>query len=143
MQVSKCIEFDAAHRVPYHESKCKHIHGHRYKVVATIDGTVIPDTELRPDAGMVVDFGVIKDVLMELIHDVFDHRTIVWIEDKTLRDALLDYDFGNSLRCVPCIPTAENLAEYFASLIIGPLSPLTLCSLAVYETPTSVATWTP
>ena len=29
------IEFDAAHRVMEHESKCRHLHGHRYAIEAT------------------------------------------------------------------------------------------------------------
>jgi 6-pyruvoyltetrahydropterin/6-carboxytetrahydropterin synthase len=48
------IEFDAAHRVMEHESKCKHLHGHRYALEATF---VAPDLDTL---GRVVEFGVIK-----------------------------------------------------------------------------------
>lgn len=142
--VSKQVEFDAAHRVPYHESKCKHLHGHRYRVVAFCEGPVIPDSEQRADAGMVIDFGDIKAALTEEIHDVFDHRTIVWIRDDKLRAALLDY-FPESVRCVECIPTAENLAVEFYRRLKARLSRggIKLLAVEVYETPTSIARYEP
>lgn len=146
MQVSKEVEFDAAHRVPYHASKCAHLHGHRYKVRATVDGIVLPDADVRPDAGMVVDFGAIKSILTREVHDLFDHRTIVWQHDTALYEAL-HRDFADSIVLVPFIPTAENLAHYIVDLVSVSLvrlgvEDLRLCRLDVWETPTSVATWT-
>lgn len=142
--ISKEIEFDAAHRVPYHESKCKHVHGHRYRVVAFCSGPVIPDDEVRPDAGMVVDFGDIKAALTEEIHDVFDHRTIVWIKDDKMRAALLDY-FPESVRCIDTIPTAENLAVEFHRRLNARLrgDGFALLAVEVWETPTSMARYEP
>lgn len=142
--VSKCIEFDAAHRVPFHESKCKYLHGHRYRVVVECEGPIIPDDEQRPDAGMVIDFGDIKAAMIERIHDQFDHRTIVWREDKTLEAALVEY-FPESLRYVPCIPTAENLAVLFHGYMSKALAggAFIVRSVEVHETPTSIARYAP
>jgi 6-pyruvoyltetrahydropterin/6-carboxytetrahydropterin synthase len=143
MRVSKTIEFDAAHRVPWHESKCKHLHGHRYKVTVTIEGDMIGEIYQRPDAGMVVDFGVIKEAMLKYVHDVYDHRTIVWQHDAQLIEALTRGGFGDSIALVPCIPTAENLAALFCSDLAAhlPVS-LDIVEVAVHETATCVATWT-
>ena len=68
--ISKEIQFDAGHRVPLHTSKCKNPHGHRYRVVAFLEGELITS---GPETGMVRDFSHVKQALTEFVHDVFDH----------------------------------------------------------------------
>ena len=150
--ISRSIEIDAGHRVPFHISKCKHLHGHRWKITAFMEAEgVVPDASGRPDSGMVLDFGVLKSIMMEHIHDVFDHRFMLWAEDKLvtshMRSLLFDgEDVGVIL--VPIIPTAENLAQHWARLIephiLKSLAvPARLVSLEVKETPNSTATYWP
>ncbi|HID71327.1 MAG TPA: 6-pyruvoyl tetrahydropterin synthase family protein [Thermoplasmata archaeon] len=62
------LTFSAAHIIPHH-NKCGRLHGHTYAVSVEIQGK--PDSE-----GIVMDFGVIKDVLRKIIKDL-DHRLIV------------------------------------------------------------------
>ena len=56
---SRRLEWDAIHRIPLHESKCKAFHGHRYaaEVTCVKDGL--------DNVGRVVDFSVIKNRLWE------------------------------------------------------------------------------
>lgn len=151
--ISRQIEIDAGHRVPYHNSQCRHLHGHRWKIVAHVASPelVAPDPK-RPDSGMVVDFGVIKQVLIREIHDRFDHRLILWAEDPLLSghrgSVYLDHYlamFGmeDSIRVVPVIPTSEGLAKYWAELVEPALrgAHFRLVQLDVWETPNSLATY--
>lgn len=99
------IEFDAAHRVMLHESKCKHLHGHRYALEATFFAPKL-DT-----LGRVVDFGVIKEKLGGWIDEHWDHATILCAEDKELGDAIAKRT-GQKIFYLPANPTAENMALY-------------------------------
>ena len=105
IKVTRKIEFDAAHRILGHESKCKYVHGHRYKVEATFVG------ENLDQIGRVVDFSVIKKVLGGWIDENFDHNTILSVEDKKLGD-LIESETGQNIYYLDYHPTAENIARY-------------------------------
>lgn len=150
--ISRRIEIDAGHRVPFHDSLCRHLHGHRWKIVAHVEAPelVAPDPS-RADSGMVVDYAVIKQVLMQEIHDVFDHRLILWELDELLRngrfeDSLVAAGCEQSLAVVPIIPTSEGLAKYWAELVqqspnLRDNPNLRLVQLDVWETPNCLATY--
>lgn len=139
--VSKEVEFDAGHRVPNHESKCRHPHGHRYRVRVTCDGEVNADP-LSPEYGMVIDFGVLKQLLTANVHDLWDHAMIVHTHDHELLTALAGHDWR--VVEVPCVPTAENIARMVHDLISGHLpTGLTITTVEVWETPTSLAVYRP
>jgi 6-pyruvoyltetrahydropterin/6-carboxytetrahydropterin synthase len=136
--ISKEIEFDAGHRVPLHESKCKNPHGHRYKVRATISGELITE---GPESGMVRDFGNIKALLTRYVHDVYDHGFMIYTDDEAMvpfvemailqRWKVIITDF---------IPTAECLAKsIFETLQANGLP--NLVEITVFETPTSTASY--
>ena len=132
--VSRWVEFDAGHRVLSHDGHCRRPHGHRYRVTLTCEGTV-------PASGMVVDFGILSTLLDTHVHDVYDHRFMVAVDDVAMFDALNALD-PDGVVVVPDHPTAENIAEWVAAAI-GPRLPdgLILVEVAVRETPKSVATW--
>lgn len=80
--ITKEIEFDAGHRVLTHEGKCSNLHGHRYKVKVTCTSyDLVRDGE---QSAMVMDFGFLKHLMMEKIHNVFDHSLILYLEDPLL-----------------------------------------------------------
>lgn len=142
---TKEVEFDAAHRVPLHESKCRNLHGHRYRVVAhiAVDELISEGSE----TGMVRDFGIIKEYLMDYVHDIYDHGTIVYDDDKELIDMLFecrdDYMYpkhGWNVTLVDFVPTAENLAKHFyETLKKNGLDDLV--RIDVWETPTGCASY--
>lgn len=137
--VSKSIEMDVGHRVPSHEGKCRSPHGHRYKVTAYVLGPVHTPTG-KTDDGMVVDFGVIKDVLTQHVHDVFDHGFMIWRDDLELR-ALLE-GVGFKLVITDFVPTAECLAQHVYKVVSHHIRPpMVLERIEVHETPTSVASY--
>jgi 6-pyruvoyltetrahydropterin/6-carboxytetrahydropterin synthase len=62
-RVEKTLEISAAHSLtlPY-KSKCTELHGHNWIV------TVVCETEKLDESGMVVDFGMIKNIVMSVDH---------------------------------------------------------------------------
>lgn len=110
-RVVRDIEFNAGHRVPGHAGKCRSPHGHQYKLILVIEGTLV---EEGSSEGMVVDFGDIKKVLQE-IHDYFDHGFMYYRRDEMMKQlAITSKDFEDDIKWVEVdfIPTAENIAKY-------------------------------
>lgn len=145
--ITKEVEFDAGHRVPSHGSKCRNPHGHRYRLRVTCVGQIV-DEPGSPDDGMLVDFGDLKALMTELVHDVLDHGFIVQHTDP-LGD-VLDEAGRNTWRVIrlPYVPTAENLARWSWDQLAEPIASrfrdgLRLVEVTVWETPTSTATYRP
>ncbi|MEK6747170.1 MAG: 6-carboxytetrahydropterin synthase [Pseudomonadota bacterium] len=125
------IEFDAAHRVAEHESKCRNLHGHRYVIEAsfTSDGL--------DSLGRVIDFGVIKERLGAWIDNNWDHTTILFDKDQALGKVISDIT-GQTIFYLPVNPTAENMAKYLLEKICPQLfsdTPISCVSVLLYETP--------
>ena len=129
------IEFDAAHRVMEHESKCKHLHGHRYVVEATF-------TSRQLDAlGRVVDFGVIKERLGSWLDEQWDHTTILFEKDRELGEVIAAKT-GQKIFYLPTNPTAENMAAYLAEVVCPTLfgdSDIRCIHIRLHETPNCYA----
>lgn len=142
--ITKEVQFDAGHRVPNHNSKCRSPHGHRYRVCATIAGDLRSEPGAS-DEGMVVDFGDLKKVMTEKIHDALDHSFIIHVGDVVMLDALAPSTTGELFKVVPFpyIPTAENLALWCFEQLREPVRNMhcILCNVTVFETPTSEATY--
>lgn len=124
------LEFDAAHRVKLHESKCKNLHGHRYGVEVTAEA---PELDAL---GRVVDFGVLKQKLGSWIDQNWDHQTILWEQDRPLGEAIAAQT-GQPIFYLPDNPTAENMAKYLLREICPTLfeAPLTITRITLRETP--------
>ena len=54
IRVSKEFAFETAHALDMHDSKCRNIHGHSYKLTITVLGPVNED-DSQPNVGMVID----------------------------------------------------------------------------------------
>lgn len=130
--VERFVEFDTGHRVSRHESKCKHLHGHRYRLTVSVSGPIKQDDS--PENGMVIDFGRVKEALM-VIHDQYDHRFLIGQDDPLLSEM----QHLPGLVVLPVQPTAENLAELAFYLLSGLLSPLTVEFVEVQETASCTA----
>lgn len=136
--ISKEIEFDAGHRVPLHESKCRNPHGHRYKVQAIIEGELITE---GPEAGMVKDFSNIKALLVKHVEEKYDHGFIAYEDDKVMIECFAGALLENwKIIWVPFYPTAECLAKAIYDDMKPELP--NLVTIVIWETPTSIATYT-
>ena len=65
--VTRTFTFEAAHQLPWHDGKCRNLHGHSYRLEVTVEGPI-------GDQGIVVDFADIKRVVERDVVDVYDHR---------------------------------------------------------------------
>ncbi len=129
------IQFDAAHRVMKHESKCKKLHGHRYVIEASFAA------EELDNIGRIIDFGVIRDRLTDWIDTNWDHNTILFEQDKEL-GAMIEKHLSQKIFYLPSNPTAENMAQYLLSTICPLLFPekhLKCTRIRLYETPNCYA----
>lgn len=155
--ILKEIEFDAGHRVPNHESKCRNPHGHRYRALVCLEGEIVEEAG-APDEGMLIDFSHVKNMLINLVHDPLDHGFIVYENDHELLNAFQWYDRATGVRGgpiagepwkiirFPYIPTAENLAIWIWEQLEPAVEAywrgnLRLFDVEVYETPTSSASY--
>ncbi len=129
MSASRHHDFCMGHRVVGHEGKCRHLHGHNYRVHFEVTADHIQD-----DIGRVIDFSVIKSQLCEWLEENWDHRFMAWEQDPMLKvlaynvpmhkkldslapegstsDTLLE-----SIVFVPFNPTAENMAKHLVEVV--------------------------
>lgn len=164
--VTREIGIDAAHRVPEHHSKCRNLHGHRYTIQATCAGAL---EEAGSSAGMVLDFGFLKEEMMAEIDAPCDHGLIYYAGDPVLwklcppacalstfqqafaKDGYWSGLADNSLfklYIVPFVPTAENLARHWFGRLASKVltrgsGRLKLVKVRVLETPNCWADYTP
>lgn len=138
IRVTKQFHFEMAHALLNYDGPCKNIHGHSYQLNVTVKGKVKTNTN-DSDEGMVVDFGVIKKVVKDLVVDVYDHALV--LNEKANID-VNQFQFMNKLIRVPYQPTCENMLVHFATLLKDKLPHnITLHSLFLRETNTSFAEW--
>lgn len=107
MIVAKKFKWEAAHRIQWHAGKCRHLHGHSYKMTISLEGE--PN-----DTGMVIDFNELKKIVLPHI-ELMDHTTLISEKDEELKRV---FDQNNwKYYLLPFDSTAENLCNYFADLI--------------------------
>ncbi len=135
--ITRRLEFDAGHRIPDHRSRCCHIHGHRYVLELTLVGE-LDTTPGSPERGMVMDFGQVKQIAMELI-DQWDHALLAWRHDPVAQAIAAAMPEHRTV-WLEEVPTAENLART-AFLTLAPRfaqrygRQLGLTRVRLYETP--------
>ncbi len=142
MQITRRLEFDAGHRIPNHNSQCKHLHGHRYGIEITLSGDVIT-AEGVSEQGMVMDFSDVKRIAKEQVVDAWDHAFLVYRGDRTVLDFLNTVP-GHKTVVLDAIPTAENLALIAFNILSGAYrdtygNHLRLERVRIYETPNNWA----
>jgi 6-pyruvoyltetrahydropterin/6-carboxytetrahydropterin synthase len=106
-------DISCGHRVVGHEGKCRHLHGHNYRVhfVCAANGL--------DSVGRVIDFSVIKAKLCMWLEDEWDHKMLLWREDPMLPELR---QLDPTVVELPFNPTAENLAFH----LIHEIAPVAL-----------------
>jgi len=135
LTVTVRIPFEAAHRLPAHEGRCRFLHGHSFMAVLTL-------TAARTnDMGMLVDFGVVKDKVGGWIRDNWDHNCILHPLDPLMELSEIDKEMvfaGKRPFLLPYVPpTAENLALFLHNVAANDLAGLGVMVIKteVWETP--------
>ncbi|MDF1612732.1 6-pyruvoyl trahydropterin synthase family protein [Stygiobacter electus] len=107
MKIAKEYRWEMGHRLPFHEGKCKNLHGHSYKCMVEINGE--PDKN-----GMVLDYYDMKKIIKPIIEEL-DHSFMVWSGDKEVIEFL---DKINSKKVIVDFQsTAENICLYLLERI--------------------------
>lgn len=122
-KVAKEWTFHAAHQLPNHDGACQRLHGHSYKLEVSVSGWVKPANG-DPDEGMVLDFGVLKDIYMGEVEPFVEHQ-----------------DLNVTLAGVCPLTTSENVAGWMLRIFHEALSRREIkfeaLSVKLWETPTS------
>lgn len=143
--ITRKIGLDCGHRVWTHGSKCKNFHGHRYEIMAECGALKLSGE--GEQSGMVLDFGFLKELMMEEIDAPCDHGMIIDIHDPEYEGWMRNFS-GYKTYVVDFIPTAENLAEHWFTRLengvkVASNGRAELLSVIVQETPNSVAVYRP
>lgn len=138
--VTRRIEWDAMHRVPGHDGACRAFHGHRYAAEFEVGAPCLDQ------AGMVVDFGVVKKIIGSWIDANLDHTAILWrMDPDPVAGAIAKANeaYGKPAYFMDHPPTAENIVLELARISGNLLSdhPVTLSSIRLWETPNCSAFW--
>ena len=122
-RITREFSFDAAHHIEGHRGRCHSPHGHRWVVQVTVEGKVLDNL------GMLCDFSVLKANIGSMLDDHFEHKDLNTV-----------FKF---------VPTAENIAEFIYMYTCTRLRSefinlnIKVCSVKVWETPTSCAEYVP
>ncbi len=168
--ISREIGIDAGHRVPTHGSKCKNLHGHRYRIQAVCESEHLHGSGTQKD--MTLDFGFLKEEMMCVIDANCDHGLILWAGDRLvptlftpqyprersvcIENAKAGKGFlvashlllsgVGKLYLIPEIPTAEVLAKHWFGRLAPRVSERSnglaeLVRVKVWETPNCWASY--
>jgi len=114
-EISVEMDFDAAHSLRGYHGKCETMHGHRFKVVATLKGRKLDEI------GLSYDFTLLKQHLREILAK-YDHTCLNDVSP-----------FGR------INPSSENIAVTVYKELKKKLAraPVSLASIEVWESPQS------
>ena len=142
MLITRRLEFDAGHRIPNHNSQCRHLHGHRYAIEITLSGQVIA-TEGVSEQGMVMDFSEVKTIAQNILVNQWDHAFLVYQGDAAVVAFLATLQDHKTV-ILDEVPTAENLAALAFRILDTAYvdrygNQLKLERIRLYETPNNWA----
>jgi 6-pyruvoyltetrahydropterin/6-carboxytetrahydropterin synthase len=111
--------FAAAHQLQMVAKQCENLHGHNWKIEVCVAG------EKLNNAGVLVDFGILKDHVASII-DQLDHKFLNELEILENRQ-----------------PSSENVAWYIANALDAKLDipGLKVSSITAWESDDACATY--
>lgn len=146
----ECEEsFDSSHYLKGHKSKCRNLHGHRWRIKYSLKSqNLITEGSSK---GMIIDFSDIKSIIKDYFNN-FDHALILTDEDGTFDEKEFNFikaceDMNFKIIKVPYRSTAENMSKYFFEEIENLLTEkvkdknFTVHYVTVFETPNNAATF--
>lgn len=108
-KLTRRFSFEAAHYLPFHDGKCKNMHGHTYILEVTIEGRYDKN-------GLIMDFHDFKLLVQEQVIRFLDHKCLNELEP-----------FKHTS------PTAENIALFIHEALAAAALPVK--NIRLYETP--------
>ena len=117
------LVFSAAHFITFNGNICERLHGHNYRVAATVSGPL-------DENSYVFDFIALRDGLQEIV-DGLDHRMLVATEHPTIKvnagEREVELTFEERRWVLPAdecvlLPIANTTAELLAHWIASQVS---------------------
>jgi 6-pyruvoyltetrahydropterin/6-carboxytetrahydropterin synthase len=102
-RVTRSFRFEASHQLPWHAGKCRHLHGHGYRLDVTVEGPV-------GEHGIVVDFADVRDVVEREVVARYDHRHLNDLLENPTAE-LLAHEVWKSLEAAGLPVVAVRLWE--------------------------------
>ena len=107
MKIAKEFHWEMGHRLPEHFGKCKNIHGHSYKMIVELEGSL-------DENGMIMDYFDLKKIVKPVIEEM-DHAFMVYEKDKEIIKFL---ESVNSKKIIVGFQsTVENICKYILTQI--------------------------
>lgn len=129
-RVTRKIDFCYGHRLLNHDGKCRYLHGHNGLLEVDVESTVLDNR------GMVVDFGLVKDVVKGWVDTNLDHRMLLSRSDPVIPSL---EQLGEPFYLMDGNPTAENIARliFLHARELG----LEVSEVRLWETPSNCAVY--
>lgn len=138
--ITKRFTFDAAHKLEHHDGKCSQMHGHTYTLEITVEGVPLPVAPGFPKSGMIVDFGDLKQLVVDHLLSKIDHTVLNDAFSYTTAEVMAQEIFTmlepaiaaiTDIHCIPALPpTFEEILKVSAPI---------LRRVRLWETPDSYA----
>ena len=127
-KVTRRIDFCYGHRLLNHNGQCRYLHGHNGLLEVDIESTSLDKM------GMVVDFGVVKDVVKGWVDANLDHKMLLSQNDPVVNSL---QQIGEPFYLMEVNPTAENIARliFRQARELG----LQVSEVRLWETPSNCA----
>ena len=129
-RITKMIDFCYGHRLLNYAGKCRYLHGHNGRIEVDVEAKDLDQL------GMVIDFGVVKDVVRTWVDNNLDHRMLLCKHDPYVQ--ILQAQ-GEPLFLMEENPTAENIAKVIYQHASH--SGLKISEIRLWETPSSFAAY--
>jgi 6-pyruvoyltetrahydropterin/6-carboxytetrahydropterin synthase len=134
MKIAKEFRWEMGHRLPFHEGLCKNIHGHSYKMIVEITGSM-------DENGMIIDFFDLGKIINPII-EKYDHAFLCWENDKIVKDFLEKNKMKRVI--INFHSTVENICADFSHKIFKKLARLKNnrfkeLTVKIFETPNAFA----
>ena len=129
-RITKMIDFCYGHRLLNYDGKCRYLHGHNGRIEVDLESKELDRL------GMVLDFGVVKDVMRTWIDNNLDHCMLLCSADPYVP---ILKAHGEPLFLMEDNPTAENIAKVVFRH--GSEAGLPITEIRLWETPTSYAAY--
>lgn len=121
-RLEKTFAFEASHQLPWHDGKCRRLHGHSWRCTIVLRGPISELCVEGPKTGMLVDYGDVSKAMKPLLEEYLDH----WhLNDTTKLES----------------PTSELLAQWIYKRLEGNLP--YLWAVVVEETCTARCEYNP
>jgi 6-pyruvoyltetrahydropterin/6-carboxytetrahydropterin synthase len=131
-KVTETLDFCYGHRLLRYQGKCAHLHGHNGRLEVTVQARDLDSQS------MVTDFSAIEVVVRSFLDQNLDHKLILSKDDPLV--AVLRAQ-KEPIYVMDDDPTAEAIARHVFERVRS--AGLPVSEVRLFETPTSVASYTP